>query len=103
MSNPIRQTPTWTAAVILVVACDSDVGSNDRSNAVARSAGSDTACQTLRDKGFEVSLNIVGFAIDDLELTAQFEEFAISGGEQHVAAKNETDLTTRSPVRRQRH
>ena len=32
--------------------------------------------QRLRDKGFDVTLNIVGFAIDDAELESQFEGWA---------------------------
>lgn len=35
-----------------------------------------------------LSLNFVGFAMDDPELAAQFEDWAIASGEQLDAAKN---------------
>jgi hypothetical protein len=47
----------------------------------------------LRDKGFNVSLNIVGFAIDDVELAAQFEAWAELGGGRYFAANDEGGLS----------
>jgi hypothetical protein len=46
----------------------------------------------LRDRGIEVSLNIVGFAIDDAELAAQFEAWAKLGGGRYFAASDPGDL-----------
>jgi hypothetical protein len=51
------------------------------------------AIQALRDKGFEVSLNIVGFAIDDNELEAQFQAWAELGGGRYLSAGNESELS----------
>jgi hypothetical protein len=47
----------------------------------------------LRDKGIAVSLNIVGFAIDDAELAAQFEAWAELGGGRYLAANDPGDLS----------
>ena len=51
------------------------------------------AIEALRDKGYEVSLNIVGFAIDDAELAAQFESWADLGGGRYFSADDATDLS----------
>ncbi len=47
----------------------------------------------LRDKGIEVSLNIVGFAIDDIELEAQFEAWAELGGGRYLGASDQGGLS----------
>ena len=49
--------------------------------------------ESLRDRGFEVSLNIVGFAIDDIELAAQFESWAELGGGRYLSADNQDGLS----------
>ncbi|MDH3532485.1 MAG: VWA domain-containing protein, partial [Gammaproteobacteria bacterium] len=49
--------------------------------------------ETVRDKGFNVSLNIVGFAIDDAELAAQFESWAELGGGRYLGASDAADLS----------
>ncbi len=46
----------------------------------------------LADKGFDIRLNIVGFAIDDAELKSQFENWAEQGGGQYFDAGNESSL-----------
>jgi hypothetical protein len=48
---------------------------------------------SLRDRGIQVSLNIVGFAIDDAELAAQFEAWAELGGGRYFAANDPGDLS----------
>jgi hypothetical protein len=47
----------------------------------------------MRDRGVDVSLNIVGFAIDDVELAAQFEAWAELGGGRYFAANDPEDLS----------
>jgi hypothetical protein len=47
----------------------------------------------LRDRGVEVSLNIVGFAIDDVELATQFETWAELSGGRYFAANDPGDLS----------
>jgi hypothetical protein len=47
----------------------------------------------LQDKGFEVSLNIVGFAIDDVALAAQFEAWAQLGGGRYLGASDQVGLS----------
>jgi hypothetical protein len=47
----------------------------------------------LQEKGFEVNLNIVGFAIDDNDLAAQFETWAQAGGGRYFAADDEGGLS----------
>jgi len=47
----------------------------------------------LRDKGFEISLNIVGFAIDDAALESQFQSWAELGGGRYFSAKNQQGLS----------
>jgi hypothetical protein len=47
---------------------------------------------SLRAKGFDVNLNIVGFAINDPELAAQFESWAELGGGQYYAADDQDGL-----------
>jgi hypothetical protein len=49
--------------------------------------------EALRDKDFNVSLNIVGFAIDDAELAAQFESWAELGGGRYIGASDAADLS----------
>lgn len=45
-----------------------------------------TVVQQLQDDGFDFSLNIVGFAVDDDQLAAQFEAWAVAGdGAYHAA------------------
>jgi hypothetical protein len=48
----------------------------------------------LRSQGLDVSLNIVGFAIDDVELAAQFEAWAEQGGGRYFGADDQTGLST---------
>jgi len=49
--------------------------------------------QKLRDKGFDVAINIVGFAIDDAELEAQFTDWAELGGGRYFSANNQEGLS----------
>jgi len=49
--------------------------------------------QRLQDKGFEVTLNIVGFAIDDTGLESQFKSWAELGGGRYFSAKNQEGLS----------
>ncbi|MFV8816683.1 hypothetical protein [Haliea sp. E17] len=48
--------------------------------------------EALRDKGFDVNLNIVGFAIGDPELASQFESWAALGNGRYYAADNREGL-----------
>ncbi len=47
----------------------------------------------LRDKGFNVTLNIVGFAIDEPDLAAQFERWAATGGGRYFGAADQAGLS----------
>ena len=49
--------------------------------------------QKLQDKGFEISLNIVGFAIDDVDLASQFESWARLGGGRYFSASSQEGLS----------
>jgi hypothetical protein len=49
--------------------------------------------QKLQDKGIELSLNIVGFAIDDNNLEAQFEGWAELGGGRYFSADSQEGLS----------
>jgi hypothetical protein len=52
-----------------------------------------TTIEALQAKGLQVSLNIVGFAIDDVELAAQFESWAELGGGRYFAANDQGGLS----------
>jgi VWA domain-containing protein len=47
----------------------------------------------LRDKGFAVTLNIVGFAIDDALLESQFRNWAELGGGRYFSANDQQGLS----------
>lgn len=47
----------------------------------------------LKDRGFALNVNIVGFAIDDAELAAQFETWAEAGGGRYFAANDQGGLS----------
>jgi hypothetical protein len=49
--------------------------------------------EALQAKGLQVSLNIVGFAIDNAELAAQFESWAELGGGRYFAANDQGGLS----------
>ena len=49
--------------------------------------------QALQERGIEVTLNIVGFAIDDAALESQFESWATLGGGRYFSAKNQEGLS----------
>jgi hypothetical protein len=49
--------------------------------------------QQLQDKGFDISLNIVGFAIEDDALEAQFESWSELGGGRYFSARSEEGLS----------
>jgi len=49
--------------------------------------------EALRAKGMNVSLNIVGFAIDDAALAAQFAAWAEAGGGRYFGADNQAGLS----------
>ena len=46
----------------------------------------------MADKGFDIRLNIVGFAIDDADLKRQFENWAEQGGGKYFDASDEASL-----------
>jgi hypothetical protein len=48
--------------------------------------------RALYDKGIDVALNIVGFAIDDAELEAQFRSWAELGGGRYLSARDQSGL-----------
>ena len=50
--------------------------------------------QSLQDQGLDMSLNIVGFAIDDPQLEAQFRDWAELGGGRFFGANNQAGLDT---------
>jgi len=49
--------------------------------------------QSLRSSGFDVRVNIVGFAIDELMLKESFESWAALGGGQYIDARNAAELS----------
>ncbi len=51
------------------------------------------AIQKLREKGLDVTLNIVGFAIADAELENQFESWAALGGGRYFSAQDQEGLS----------
>jgi len=51
------------------------------------------AIEALQQKGIDVSLNIIGFAIDDQDLAAQFEMWADAGGGRYFAANDQDGLS----------
>ena len=52
------------------------------------------AIRALREQGVDVRVNIVGFAIDDVGLRAQFEEWASIGGGRYFSADSAEELGT---------
>lgn len=72
-----------TGVVVLVTdgeeTCDGDPGA---------------VLDALRKKGFDVRLNIVGFAIDDAALAQQFEGWAAQGGGRYVGANDPEALAS---------
>jgi hypothetical protein len=52
-----------------------------------------TAIRTLTATGFDVRVNIVGFALDDAALKAQFEDWARLGNGQYIDARDQAELT----------
>jgi len=49
--------------------------------------------EALQADGFQISLNIVGFAIDDVELAEQFKSWAELGGGRYFAANDQAGLS----------
>jgi hypothetical protein len=49
--------------------------------------------QSLQEKGFDINLNIVGFAINDADLAAQFESWAELGSGEYFSAENQDGLS----------
>jgi hypothetical protein len=49
--------------------------------------------QSLRDQGIDVTVNIVGFAIDDTALEVQFAEWAELGGGRYFSAQDQSGLS----------
>jgi len=49
--------------------------------------------EALQADGMQISLNIVGFAIDDVELAEQFRSWAELGGGRYFAANNQEGLS----------
>ena len=58
------------------------------------------AIQALVDSGIDVRVNIVGFALDDEALKAQFEEWARIGNGRYIDAGNQAELTAADGRRR---
>jgi hypothetical protein len=54
--------------------------------------GDPAAIRTLREAGIDIRVNIVGFAVDDAALEAQFAEWARIGGGVYVNAATAEDL-----------
>jgi von Willebrand factor type A domain-containing protein len=52
------------------------------------------AIQGLRDRGWDIRVNIVGFAIDDAELEAEFRAWAALGNGAYFAANDAAELET---------
>lgn len=48
---------------------------------------------SLKARGIDVNLNIVGFAIDDIDLATQFADWAELGGGRYFVADDQTGLT----------
>jgi hypothetical protein len=71
-----------SAAIVLVTdgeeTCDGDPGA---------------VIEALQAKDFKINLNIVGFAIDNVALAAQFESWAELGGGRYFAANDEAGLS----------
>ncbi|MGA9573764.1 MAG: VWA domain-containing protein [Lysobacterales bacterium] len=70
------------AAIVLVTdgeeTCDGDPGQ---------------VIEALREEGVQINLNIVGFAIDNVELAAQFKSWAELGGGRYFSASNQEGLS----------
>jgi von Willebrand factor type A domain len=49
--------------------------------------------QALQEKGFDISLNIVGFEIDDVALEQEFEHWAGLGGGRYFSATDQAGLS----------
>jgi hypothetical protein len=49
--------------------------------------------EALQAEGMQINLNIVGFAIDNVELAAQFKSWAELGGGRYFAANNQEGLS----------
>jgi von Willebrand factor type A domain len=49
--------------------------------------------EALQEKGFDISLNIVGFAIDDAALEQEFERWAELGGGRYFSATDQAGLS----------
>ena len=49
--------------------------------------------ESLQSQGIDVTLNIVGFAIDDSDLEGQFEDWAELGGGRYFSADSQGDLS----------
>ena len=52
------------------------------------------AIETLKEKGLDIRVNIVGFAIDDQKLKKDFERWATAGGGRYFDAAGEEDLSS---------
>lgn len=49
--------------------------------------------ESLRGRGIEIAVNIVGFAIDDAALEARFARWSELGGGRYFSARDQTDLS----------
>lgn len=78
-----------------------DLGGSDRSALVLLVTDGEETCEgdpaaeieKLKSSGFDVSLNIVGFAIDNPQLADQFAAWAQAGGGRYFAANDADGLT----------
>lgn len=97
-AKPKERSKTPLAASLDAVA--SDLGRADGTKVVVLLTDGRETCdgdpaasiESLREAGLDVRLNIVGFAIDDDELAAEFERWSVLGGGRYFDADNETAL-----------
>ena len=79
---------------------ESDLGSIEGPKVVVLVTDGEETCdgdasqviRTLTERGIGVTLNIVGFAIDDAGLASQFEQWAQAGGGRYFSANDQAGL-----------
>ncbi|MEJ2088776.1 MAG: hypothetical protein P8Y69_09965, partial [Gammaproteobacteria bacterium] len=83
-----------------LAAVPSDLGGAEAAAVILVTDGEETCggdpaavIQSLRDQGIDVTVNIVGFAIDDTALEAQFAEWAELGGGRDFSAQDQSGLS----------
>jgi hypothetical protein len=83
-----------------LAAVPSDLGGAEAAAVILVTDGEETCggdpaavIQSLRDQGIDVTVNIVGFAIDDTALEVQFAEWAELGGGRYFSAQDQSGLS----------